>query len=113
MYRGLCTWGQVPKFTAQSLNQRGRMLAVIVHVPGPAYAGLIFQFNPPAMATGSGSFNTASNAVPVPAALLLLTLIVKPMVVVRDGHLILGRNSFRVVHNNDFHRSLSLFQFEP
>src|SRR5215471_16549637 len=52
-----------------------------MQVPGPRYGGLIVQIIPPATPTGKGSsFSTALNAVPVPAALLLLTLIVKPIV---------------------------------
>jgi hypothetical protein len=48
------------------------------HVPGPPYAGLMLQDNE---MPGSRSNSCALNAVPVPAALLLATVIVKPIVV--------------------------------
>src|SRR5436190_12200350 len=50
---------------------------VIEHVPGPEYAGSIDQLTPPPL--GSGSDRVADRAIPVPAALLLATLIVKPI----------------------------------
>ena len=48
----------------------------IEHVPGPPYAGLMLQDNDPPRLPGRSSNSFALNAVPVPAALLLLTVIV-------------------------------------
>jgi len=78
---GLCTCTvaiapgtRFPNVQFKSTPGLGR---VIVHVPGPAKAGLIVQANPELV--GSGSCSCTLNAVPVPAALLLLTVIVKPI----------------------------------
>jgi len=50
---------------------------VIEHVPGPLYAGLIDQLTP--VPPGNGSPTDTPAAVAVPAALLLLTVTVKPI----------------------------------
>src|SRR5690348_2505417 len=50
----------------------------IEHVPGPVYAGLMLQLD--RTASGKGSNSSTLNAVPVPVALLLRTIIVNPAV---------------------------------
>jgi hypothetical protein len=74
-----CTVALAPGARSKKLQLKvwGGRGGTIVQLPGPAYAGLILQTNP----RGSGSTSFTLNAVPVPAALLLLTVIVKPIVV--------------------------------
>src|SRR5260370_1317376 len=50
---------------------------VIEHVPGPAYAGAIFQLTP--WPAGSGSDNVTAFAVPVPSAPEFETVTVNPI----------------------------------
>jgi hypothetical protein len=77
----ICTVAEVPgaRFPKLQFKATPPTNGEMLHVPGPPYAGLMIQGNenPP----GSSSSNCALIAVPVPAALLLLTVIVKPIVV--------------------------------
>src|SRR5439155_12320716 len=72
-----CTLADAP--LAMSPKEQARTCEsttpLIAHVPGPAYAGKMLQVTP----AGSGSSRVTFFAVPVPAALLLLTVMVKPM----------------------------------
>src|SRR5262245_12495909 len=74
-------WTEALAPAAMSPKEQTRVwlgaLPLIWQVPGPEYVGLIVQLTPEPL--GSGSLSVTAVAVPVPAAELLLTVMVKPI----------------------------------